>query len=103
MKKCMFIHGKDGNIARFSKDDQDKMVKNVIEPMASDGLRTISVAYKDYVRRKPSSPNEVQIEGEPNWEDEDAIITRLTCLCIVGIEDPVRPEVSRLLCVVVHS
>jgi len=31
---------------------------------------------------------------EPNWEDEEEIVTRLTCLCIVGIEDPVRPEVS---------
>ena len=33
------------------------------------------------------------VGGEPNWEDEDSIIRNLTCLCIVGIEDPVRPEV----------
>ncbi|VDK76866.1 unnamed protein product [Gongylonema pulchrum] len=25
------------------------MTRNVIEPMASDGLRTIGLAYKDYV------------------------------------------------------
>jgi len=30
---------------------------------------------------------------EPNWEDEMSIITDLTCIAIVGIEDPVRPEV----------
>jgi len=31
---------------------------------------------------------------EPNWENEAEIVSKLTCLCIVGIEDPVRPEVS---------
>ena len=76
------------------KKKQEKLVKNVIEPMASDGLRTICLAYKDYVKHKPNNPNEIQMEAEPDWEDEEAIITRLTCLCIVGIEDPVRPEVS---------
>jgi len=37
--------------------------------------------------------NEFQIRVEPNWEDEQEIVTKMTCLCIVGIEDPVRPEV----------
>lgn len=94
MKKCMFIYGKDGTLLRFPKEEQDKLIKNVIEPMASDGLRTICIAYKDYVRRKNSAANEIQLEGEPDWDDEDLIVSRLTCLCIVGIEDPVRPEVS---------
>lgn len=93
LKKCMFIYGRDGKLERFSKEEQDRMVKSVIEPMAMDGLRTICIAFKDYVRRKPTSPHEVQIETEPNWDDEDAIVSRLTCLCVVGIEDPVRPEV----------
>ncbi|XP_053203024.1 plasma membrane calcium-transporting ATPase 2-like isoform X4 [Panonychus citri] len=93
MRRCMFIYGKGGKIERFTKEDQERMVKEVIEPMACDGLRTISVAFKDFVKRKPRSSNEVQIETEPNWEDEDFIISRLTCLCILGIEDPVRPEV----------
>lgn len=97
LKKCVYIHGKEGKLDRFSKDDQDRVVKTIIEPMAAEGLRTIGVAYKDYVRRKPVTPNEVQIESEPNWEDEDAIVSRLTCLTIVGIEDPVRPEVSHYL------
>jgi len=37
--------------------------------------------------------NEVLMESEPNWDDEDDIVRDLTCICIVGIEDPVRPEV----------
>ncbi|VEL20628.1 unnamed protein product [Protopolystoma xenopodis] len=38
-------------------------------------------------------PNDILIEKEPNWDEEDHILTQLTCLCLVGIEDPVRPEV----------
>jgi len=30
---------------------------------------------------------------EPDWDNEDLIISNLVCLCVVGIEDPVRPEV----------
>jgi len=37
--------------------------------------------------------NEEQVDREPDWDDEDRIVSNLTCLCIVGIEDPVRPEV----------
>ena len=93
MKRCMFIYGKDGILLRFPPDEQDKLIRNIIEPMASDGLRTICIAYKDYVRSKSPRANEIQMEGEPNWDDEESIICRLTCLAIVGIEDPVRPEV----------
>lgn len=53
--------------------------------MACDGLRTICVAYRDF----PSSP-------EPDWDNENDILNDLTCICVVGIEDPVRPEVSPL-------
>lgn len=59
------------------------MVKKVIEPMACDGLRTICVAYRDF----PGDP-------EPKWDDENNILSDLTAICVVGIEDPVRPEVG---------
>lgn len=59
------------------------MVRKVIEPMACDGLRTICVAYRDF-------PAEA---GEPNWDNENEILNDLTCIAVVGIEDPVRPEV----------
>ena len=62
------------------------MVKKVIEPMACDGLRTICVAYRDF----PADP-------EPNWENENDILSELTAICVVGIEDPVRPEVRNQL------
>ncbi|KFM74141.1 Plasma membrane calcium-transporting ATPase 3, partial [Stegodyphus mimosarum] len=92
LKRCNFIFGRDGKLERFTKEDQDRLVKTIIEPMACDGLRTIAIAYKDYVFI-PQAQNQFQIDGEVDWEDEDNVISDLTCLCIVGIEDPVRPEV----------
>ena len=94
MKKCSFIYGDRGDLKKFTSADQDRLVQQVIEPMACDGLRTISITYKDYVH-EPQKPNEVRLEegSEPDWDDEASIVSGLTCLCIVGIEDPVRPEV----------
>jgi len=49
--------------------------------MAHDALRTICIAYKDLGK------------DVLDWDDEDKIINDLTCIAIVGIEDPVRAEV----------
>uniref|UniRef100_A0A8C9X0Y2 Calcium-transporting ATPase n=1 Tax=Sander lucioperca TaxID=283035 RepID=A0A8C9X0Y2_SANLU len=77
------FHLSNGESKVFRPRDRDDMVKKVIEPMASEGLRTICLAYRDF----PVS------EGEPDWDNENDILSGLTCLCVVGIEDPVRPEV----------
>uniref|UniRef100_A0A8C8M4Q2 Calcium-transporting ATPase n=1 Tax=Oncorhynchus tshawytscha TaxID=74940 RepID=A0A8C8M4Q2_ONCTS len=82
LKKCSSIMAGGGDPRGFRPRDRDEMVKKVIEPMACDGLRTICVAYKDL----PASP-------EPDWENEAGIVSDLICITVVGIEDPVRPEV----------
>ncbi|KAL1493475.1 hypothetical protein ABEB36_011520 [Hypothenemus hampei] len=92
LNKCAFIYGHDGRLEKFTRDMQERLLKQVIEPMACDGLRTICVAYKDFVPGK-AEINQVHIENEPSWDEEDNIVSNLTCLCVVGIEDPVRPEV----------
>ncbi|XP_077327186.1 plasma membrane calcium-transporting ATPase 1 isoform X2 [Lithobates pipiens] len=83
LKKCFKILCADGEAKIFRPRDRDDMAKRVIEPMASEGLRTICMAYRDF-------PAE---EHEPDWENENDILTGLTCIAVVGIEDPVRPEV----------
>uniref|UniRef100_A0A8C8M7J8 Calcium-transporting ATPase n=1 Tax=Oncorhynchus tshawytscha TaxID=74940 RepID=A0A8C8M7J8_ONCTS len=83
LKKCCKIMTANGEAKVFKSRDRDHVVKKVIEPMASEGLRTICLAYRDF----PPA------DGEPDWENETDILTGLTCLCVVGIEDPVRPEV----------
>jgi len=47
--RCTWILGNDGEPRKFSAHDQQEMVNRVIEPMASGGMRTICIAYKDYV------------------------------------------------------
>uniref|UniRef100_A0A665VZ29 Calcium-transporting ATPase n=1 Tax=Echeneis naucrates TaxID=173247 RepID=A0A665VZ29_ECHNA len=83
LKKCYKILTANGEPKVFRPRDRDDVVKKVIEPMASEGLRTICLAYRDF----PAS------EGEPDWDNENDILSGLTCICVVGIEDPVRPEV----------
>ncbi|XP_053481899.1 LOW QUALITY PROTEIN: plasma membrane calcium-transporting ATPase 3a, partial [Ictalurus furcatus] len=82
LKKCSAILSQGGSVRPFGPRDRDEMVKKVIEPMACDGLRTICVAYRDL----PNDPL-------PEWDDEAEIIDNLICIAVVGIEDPVRPEV----------
>ncbi|NP_001087020.1 plasma membrane calcium ATPase 3 [Xenopus laevis] len=86
LKKCSRILNEAGEPRIFRPRDRDEMVKSVIEPMACDGLRTICIAYRDF----PMSP-------EPEWDNENDIVTDLTCLAVVGIEDPVRPEVPEAI------
>ncbi|XP_033989057.1 plasma membrane calcium-transporting ATPase 3-like isoform X2 [Trematomus bernacchii] len=86
LKKCSFILDTNGEARIFRPRDRDEMVKQVIEPMACEGLRTICIAYRDL----PGNP-------EPDWENEAEIVTELTCITVVGIEDPVRPEVPEAI------
>jgi len=50
--RCEWILGQGGDVKRFSVADRDQLVRNVIEPMASDGLRTICLAYKNFLTGK---------------------------------------------------
>ncbi|XP_058844478.1 plasma membrane calcium-transporting ATPase 2 isoform X3 [Acipenser ruthenus] len=86
LKKCSHILNAVGDPRIFRPRDRDEMVKKVIEPMACEGLRTICIGYRDF----PASP-------EPDWDNENDIVTDLTCICVVGIEDPVRPEVPEAI------
>ncbi|XP_036068110.1 plasma membrane calcium-transporting ATPase 1 isoform X2 [Oryzias melastigma] len=87
LKKCCKILMASGKPKVFKPHDREDLVKKVIEPMASEGLRTICIAYRDF----PVS------EGEPDWDNEAEILTGLTCVAVVGIEDPVRPEVPEAI------
>uniref|UniRef100_A0A915MU98 Cation-transporting P-type ATPase C-terminal domain-containing protein n=1 Tax=Meloidogyne javanica TaxID=6303 RepID=A0A915MU98_MELJA len=98
--RCKYILGVEGNILSFGNEKQKEMIKQVIEPMASDGLRTIAIAYKDFVGNS-EYPNDVILsEGESssiNWDDEESLREGLTLVAILGIQDPVRPEVPEAI------
>ncbi|XP_063282535.1 plasma membrane calcium-transporting ATPase 2 isoform X3 [Pelobates fuscus] len=86
LKKCSKILNGAGEPRIFKPRDRDEMVKKVIEPMACDGLRTICIAYRDF-----------NMSPEPDWDNENEILSDLTCIAVVGIEDPVRPEVPEAI------
>ncbi|KAM4702307.1 plasma membrane calcium-transporting ATPase 4 isoform 1-T1 [Discoglossus pictus] len=86
LRKCTKILDQGGELSPFKAKDRDEMIKKVIEPMACDGLRTICLAYRDF----PAGT-------EPDWDNEGDILSDLTCINIVGIEDPVRSEVPEAI------
>uniref|UniRef100_A0A914GX29 Calcium-transporting ATPase n=1 Tax=Globodera rostochiensis TaxID=31243 RepID=A0A914GX29_GLORO len=85
LRKCKWMLGRNGQLSPFLSKDLDCLVRDVIEPMASDGLRTICLAYKDYVADGTSKVdvNQLSFGGEIDWDDENA--------------DPVRTEVPEAI------
>ena len=81
LRKCINIMDGNGEAVAFTGSTRADLQKKVIDPMACDSLRNIGLAYKDFA------------EGELDIEDENAVVNGLTLVGIVGIEDPVRPEV----------
>jgi len=96
--RCQWILLADGQVKPLPEADRQALERDVIEDMASKGLRTICIAYKDFVPTGASREYEQVMEGglEPDWEDEEEIVSKLICISIVGIEDPIRPEVGLL-------
>lgn len=60
----------------------------IINSFASEGLRTLCLAYKDLGDAET---------GDDMYADQDVLEIGLTLISIVGIEDPVRPEVPEAI------
>lgn len=83
-RRCTKIIGENGVEKSITDDDKTHITQTVIEKMAGEALRTICIAYKHFGK------------DDRDWDNEDSIIGDLTCIAIVGIEDPVRKEVNQL-------
>lgn len=89
LKKCSWFLGRNGQLVPFSQKEADRLVREIIEPMACDGLRTICLAYKDYVPGEAGTAmeeNEVGFADQIDWDNEDSVVSDLTAVCIVGIQ-----------------
>lgn len=60
LSRCKYMLGVGGEVKEFGEAQLQEMNREVIERMASDGLRTIGIAYKDYVTGNPAM-NEVRL------------------------------------------
>ncbi|KAG7398751.1 hypothetical protein PHYBOEH_010494 [Phytophthora boehmeriae] len=80
---CKDMQRVDGSIEGLDDARKTQIGNDVIEKYASQAYRTLCLAYRDL---------DVPAEETNNWSDDD-LEKELTCVAIVGIEDPVRPEV----------
>ncbi|GLI62465.1 hypothetical protein VaNZ11_005095 [Volvox africanus] len=79
--RCMV----QGVIVEMTPALQDQLLEEVTI-MAKSGLRCICLTYADFALADPNRPAEF-------FENADNVDDNLTCIGIVGIKDPVRPEV----------
>lgn len=71
----------DGNLLPFTEKKKEEIYK-IIENFAKEGLRTIGLAYRDFNSE----------DGNKDYEEPPE--SDLTLVAIVGIMDPLRPEVK---------
>ncbi|OQR83561.1 P-type ATPase (P-ATPase) Superfamily, partial [Achlya hypogyna] len=73
----------DGTVRPLDASQKQHVYTSVIEKYAGQAYRTLCLAYRDIA---------LPLEEVKSWSD-DEIEKDLTCVAIVGIEDPVRDEV----------
>ncbi|KAL9656167.1 hypothetical protein ABK040_007784 [Willaertia magna] len=91
IKLCTKIMKTDGTLEDMTKEKEHEMM-HYIEEMANQGLRTLCLAYRDvdpsYDFNSLEEENNYLQNLDPSTIEED-----LVCIAIVGIKDPLRPEV----------
>lgn len=87
LKKCTSYVDWDGSVKPLTPEQIEHLTGNVLDSMNKMGLRTLCVAFR----------NLDEMAGEIDWEDEEKVIGELTCLALLGLEDPVRPEVAETI------
>ncbi|XP_049829100.1 plasma membrane calcium-transporting ATPase 4-like [Schistocerca gregaria] len=92
LKKCQFYCGYGGKLIEFNSESKQKYMSEVVDPMTEEGLRVIAIAYRDFVQ-KYAKVNQSFILEQPDWDKEETIFSNLTLLAMMGIADPMRPEV----------
>ncbi|CAB3406529.1 unnamed protein product [Caenorhabditis bovis] len=101
LSKCTYLLGSGGKPHPLTSDRLKEITSTIIHEMANSGLRTICIAYKDYVRTSAREPTKTEIafgeESEIDWDDEEAMYNNFVGIAICGIQDPVRPEVPEAI------
>eukprot|EP01134_Creolimax_fragrantissima_P007702 CFRG7702T1 len=84
LRECDKIIGEGGKIIDLTEGEKTRY-QNHIEEFAREGLRTLVLGYKDFPKD----------HGINDWEaiPVEDIEKDLVFVCLVGIQDPIRPEV----------
>ncbi|KAG2373545.1 hypothetical protein C9374_012052 [Naegleria lovaniensis] len=91
LKLCSRYMKTDGTIEEMNRDKEDEMMR-YIEEMANQGLRTICLAYRDVNPDREFASRHEEMDYLENL-DPVTLEEDLICVGIVGIKDPLRPEV----------
>jgi Ca2+-transporting ATPase len=72
--------------------EEEEHIASHIYAYAERSLRTIGFLYKDFAHWPPIGAR--TLEGDKNMADFDDIFTTMTWIGVVGIQDPLRPQVT---------
>ncbi|KAJ1358334.1 hypothetical protein KIN20_016742 [Parelaphostrongylus tenuis] len=90
LSRCTYLIGSDGKPHVFDADRLKEITSTVISQMANNGLRTICVAYKDYIRRNVREADATEIafdnDIDIDWDDEQEISKNFVGIAICGIQ-----------------
>ncbi|XP_037048231.1 plasma membrane calcium-transporting ATPase 3-like [Bradysia coprophila] len=92
--KCNFLVGQNGEMEQMTDNLRDHLQNEAVKQIARKRLRTITLAYRDFVTDKTDGVHEPYVDCEPNWDDEVNVVQNLTFLGVLGIDDPIRPEAA---------
>lgn len=102
--RCDYILNAKGVAEPLSNEAKADILETVVPQMTAEGLRTICLAYKDILTSSDLSPVNAEIRDiAPDFENEESVVSRLTCVAVFGIEDPVRPEVPAAIAQVQYN
>eukprot|EP00002_Diphylleia_rotans_P008165 TRINITY_DN1790_c0_g1_i3.p1 TRINITY_DN1790_c0_g1~~TRINITY_DN1790_c0_g1_i3.p1 ORF type:complete len:1061 (-),score=214.77 TRINITY_DN1790_c0_g1_i3:197-3379(-) len=90
---CTHYRSSSDQIESLTESKKAYILSNVIESYASQGLRTLCIAYRDISLGSTESRGGSSILDERDVDGEPVVECNFVCLGIMGIEDPVRPEV----------
>ncbi len=86
---CTHYIDAEGKRQPLTKEAEGTILE-IITKYATNALRTICLAYKDLKEGEGGHEHDEKIDGDPLYKIEKE---GLTCICILGIKDIIRPEV----------
>lgn len=86
---CSHYIDAEGKRQVLTKEAESRILE-IITKYASNALRTICLAYKDLREGEGGHEHDEKADGDPLYKIEKE---GLTCICILGIKDIIRPEV----------
>ncbi|MCJ1469368.1 plasma membrane calcium [Pseudocyphellaria aurata] len=78
---------------RDLSDSSRRQLSSDINHFASNSLRTIAMLYKDFPQWPPAGAE--TLEGDPSMAVFEDVCQKMTFLCLVGIQDPLREGVAQ--------